>query len=181
MRTRTAHRIRVRAAADTTGVDVTPEMLARARAKVPAAFFMAGDLASLDFPDGTFDLVVCALAIDHCPDLGRCVREIARVVRSGGLANVSVFHPMSAMLGGGAFYRGARGELGVVDKAEHGIADYINAFVRSGLEINACVEPAWGERELAMMQGASALLKPETLEAALIGIPCALVWRLVRH
>jgi hypothetical protein len=42
-------------------------------------------------------------------------------------------------------------------------------------------KPAWGVRELAMMQGASALLKPETLHAALIGIPCALVWRLARH
>jgi hypothetical protein len=53
--------------------------------------------------------------------------------------------------------------------------------VQNGLEINACVEPAWGERELAMMQGASALLKPETLHAALVGIPCALVWRLARR
>jgi SAM-dependent methyltransferase len=166
---------------DTTGVDVTSEMLARARAKVPAAGFVAGDLASLDFPDGAFDLVVCALALDHCTDLGRCVGEIARVVRSGGSVIISLFHPMSATLGGRAFYRGADGERGVVDKAEHGIADYITAFVRSGLEINACVEPAWGVRELAMMQGASALLKPETLHAALIGTPCALVWWLARH
>jgi SAM-dependent methyltransferase len=164
---------------DTTGVDVTPEMLARARAKVPTARFVTGDLASLDFPDGSFDLVVCAL--DHCPDLGRCVGEIARVVRRGGSVIISVFHPMSALLGGGAFYRGADGQQGVVDKAEHGIADYITAFVQSGLEINACVEPAWGKREVAMMQGAIALLKPETLGAALIGIPCALVWRLARR
>jgi SAM-dependent methyltransferase len=119
-------------------------MLARARAKVPAAGFVAGDLASLDFPDGAFDLVVCALALDHCPDLARCVGEIARVVRSGGSVIISLFHPMSATLGGGAFYRGADGERGVVDKAEHGIADYITAFVRSGLEINACVEACVG-------------------------------------
>jgi hypothetical protein len=84
------------------------------------------------------------------------------------------------LLGGGAFYRGADGERGIVEKADYGIADYIEAFVQSELEIKACIECPWGEQELAMMQGASALLKSETLRAALIGIPCALVWRLAR-
>ena len=156
-------------------------MLARAREKVPAARFAAGDLASLDFPDGTFDLAVCALALDHCTDLCRCVDEITRVVRPGGAVIISVFHPMSAMLGGGAFYRDANGHRGVVHQLAYGIADCITAFVQSGLEINACVERPWGEREIAMMQWATVLLKPETLGAALIGIPCALVFRLTRR
>ena len=166
---------------DTTGVDVTPEMLALAREKIPTARFAVGDLASLDFPDATFDLAVCALALDHCTNLGRCVGEIARVVRPRGTVIISVFHPTSAMLGGGAFYRGADGERGIVRKADYGIADYITAFLQSGLEVTACVECPWGEAEVGMMQGASALLKPETLRAALIGIPCALVWQLTRH
>jgi ubiquinone/menaquinone biosynthesis C-methylase UbiE len=80
---------------DTIGVDLTPEMLALAREKVPAARFATGDLGSLDFPDASFDLAVCALALDHCADLGRCLGELARVVRSGGTVIISVFHRTS--------------------------------------------------------------------------------------
>jgi SAM-dependent methyltransferase len=153
----------------------------RGRARKFLPRFAAGDLTSLDFRDGTFDLAVCALALDHCTDLCRCVSEITRVVRPGGAVIISVFHPMSAMLGGGAFYRGADGQRGVVHQIAYGIADYIAAFVKSGLEISACVERPWGKREIAMMQWASALLKPEMLSAALVGIPCALVFRLDRR
>ena len=165
---------------DTVGVDLTPEMLALAREKAPSARFVAGDLLSLDFSDETFDLAICALALEHCSDLLACTKELARVVRSGGAIIVSEFHPMSAALGGGAFYRDAEGKWRKVRSSEHQISDYINAFVQSGLRIDTCVEAPWGEKELAMMGVAGSLLKPETLHAAMAGIPCALVWRLTR-
>jgi ubiquinone/menaquinone biosynthesis C-methylase UbiE len=46
------------------GVDSSPEMLARARARVPEATFLPGDLGALPLPDGGVDPVVCALAPD---------------------------------------------------------------------------------------------------------------------
>jgi ubiquinone/menaquinone biosynthesis C-methylase UbiE len=165
----------------TVGVDVTPEMLEIARQKVPSAQFVAGDLTSLDFPDAMFDLAVCALALEHCADLLACISELVRVVRPSGAIIISTFHPMSAALGGGAFYRDAEGKWRKVRTIGHRISDYINAFVKKGLDINGCVEAPWGERELAMMRGVGAFLKPETLNAALVGVPCALVWRLMRR
>jgi len=166
---------------DTTGVDLTPEMLAIARRKVPAAQFIAGDVSSLEFPDATFDVAVCALALEHYADLHPSVAGLARVVRAGGAIIISTFHPMSASLGGGAFYRDAHGSWGKVHTAGHRVSDYINAFVEQGLEINACVEPPWRDSDVAMMRVVSMFLKPETMRAALVGIPCALVWRLTRR
>ena len=44
------------------GIDATPEMLERAKGKVPTARFEVGDLASVSLPDGSVDLAVCTLA-----------------------------------------------------------------------------------------------------------------------
>jgi SAM-dependent methyltransferase len=51
------------------GVDVSVEMLARAREKVPDGTFHQGTLDELPLPDRAVDLVVCSLALTHIPDL----------------------------------------------------------------------------------------------------------------
>jgi SAM-dependent methyltransferase len=42
------------------------------------------DARALPFPDGSFDVVYCYHALEHIPEPVRAVREIARVLRSGG-------------------------------------------------------------------------------------------------
>jgi arsenite methyltransferase len=44
----------------------------------------AGDAVSLDFPDNTFDFVVVTQVYCYVSDVGRAVREAARVLRKGG-------------------------------------------------------------------------------------------------
>ncbi|MGH3409663.1 MAG: class I SAM-dependent methyltransferase [Streptosporangiaceae bacterium] len=44
----------------------------------------AGDAHALDFPDGSFDTVLCALGLCAIPDDRRAVTEMARVLRPGG-------------------------------------------------------------------------------------------------
>src|SRR5215472_18084310 len=43
------------------GVDISPDMLARARAKIPSGEFHEADLLHLPLPDDHVDIVVCAL------------------------------------------------------------------------------------------------------------------------
>jgi SAM-dependent methyltransferase len=52
------------------GVDSSPDMLDRARERVPQAEFITGELHQLPFPDDHFDLAVCSLALTHVRDLG---------------------------------------------------------------------------------------------------------------
>jgi demethylmenaquinone methyltransferase/2-methoxy-6-polyprenyl-1,4-benzoquinol methylase len=72
------------------GVDFTPEMLERARAKV-ARLGLAdriqlrqGDGEQLDFPDGAFDVCCSAFVVRNLADLRQGFREMLRVVRPGG-------------------------------------------------------------------------------------------------
>ena len=75
---------------DNAGIDLTPEMLARARARVEKSgvpFSLAvGDATKLDFPDGHFDLVLNAYMFDLLPetDFARVLGEMRRVLRPGG-------------------------------------------------------------------------------------------------
>lgn len=52
-------------------MDSSLEMLAVAKAKIPGGDFREGDLSQLPVPDRHADVVVCALALTHVPDLPR--------------------------------------------------------------------------------------------------------------
>ena len=158
------------------GIDATPEMLERARAKVPEARFETADLASLPLRDGTVDLVVCSFALTHCADLGPAVSELARVVRSGGHVVLSDVHPFSVTLGGQARYRLIEAERGFIRNHVHLASDYLAAFQVAGLNVVRCIEPLWGEREIATFEFADDF--PDMLEAAVKGLPIVIVWEL---
>jgi len=80
------------------GVDLAPEMLARARQKVAAAGlshveFRAGDAERLDVADQRFDVVLCASALMILPDMLAALREWHRVLKPGGQVGFSGFGP----------------------------------------------------------------------------------------
>src|ERR687888_1878793 len=71
-----------------TGVELSPAMLeiARARARELGrdVDLRVGDAQALEFPDESFDTVVCTLALCTIPDDRRAVAEARRVLRPGG-------------------------------------------------------------------------------------------------
>ena len=87
-----------------TGVDQSLEMLAVARNKLPEVHFEQGDIEQLAFADGSFDLVVIALALCHLADPTAAVAELARVLRPGGTLVIADPHPAAGVVGGQAFY-----------------------------------------------------------------------------
>jgi ubiquinone/menaquinone biosynthesis C-methylase UbiE len=72
-----------------TGVEWSPAMLdiARHRAEhlASAVDLVHGDAQRLGFPDASFDTVVCTFSLCAIPDDRQAVREMARVLRPGGL------------------------------------------------------------------------------------------------
>jgi SAM-dependent methyltransferase len=51
---------------------------------------LVSDITGLPFPDGFFQLVICAEVLEHIPDQERAVGEVLRVLKPGGDLVVSV-------------------------------------------------------------------------------------------
>ena len=81
---------------DVFGVDLDPAMIDRARANAARGggehdrepSFLVADVASLSFPDRSFDLVVSTLSMHHWADPAAGLVQIGRVLRPGGGALV---------------------------------------------------------------------------------------------
>jgi SAM-dependent methyltransferase len=75
------------------GVDRTAAMIDRARASAPPflknVHFVCCDLAALDLPDTTADVVISNCTINHAADKQAVYREIHRILRPGGRFVVS--------------------------------------------------------------------------------------------
>jgi ubiquinone/menaquinone biosynthesis C-methylase UbiE len=154
-------------------------MLDKAREALPHLEFHDGDLAALPLESARFDLVVCALALEHVPDLDGAVAELSRVLRRGGRMVLSDLHPAAAVLGGAAYFQDAAGDAGVEGGYGHLRGAYLRAFHPARLEIRQCLEPRFGAAEAAM-QGPAAQFIPDAAAAAYIGVPGAVVSDLVR-
>ncbi len=69
-----------------TGIELSPEMLAIPKQELGReADLRVGDAQALDFPDASFDSVLCTLAFCTIPDPGAAAREVFRVLCTGGL------------------------------------------------------------------------------------------------
>lgn len=81
---------RVGSAGTVTGVDASPEMIARAREKARRADvsveFTNGVAEALSFADAQFDVVLSTVMLHHLPRPAReaCAREMRRVLKPGG-------------------------------------------------------------------------------------------------
>ena len=70
--------------------DLTPAMLRQAEAHArPGVEFRVQDGHALDLPDGSFDAAILHMVLEVIPDPAQCLREAARVLRSGG--RIAVF------------------------------------------------------------------------------------------
>ena len=93
----------VGAAGRVTGIDMTVEMLAKARAAaaemaVTNVEFAEAEAEHLPFPDESFDVLISNGVIDLIPDKDAVFVEIYRVLRPGGrmqVADVTIQNPVS--------------------------------------------------------------------------------------
>jgi SAM-dependent methyltransferase len=172
------------------GVDSSPEMLDRARTRVPSAGFSLGELYRLPLPDSSMDLVVCTLALTHVPALGPVLAEFTRVLRPGGQVVLADAHHEIVTRGSVPHALGPDGEPGVTPSYRHTPGDYVRAALAAGLQIRRCEEPLpphddspppppppeltvgdWGEWPWSLLG-----LTPEATRAAW-AVPAVIVWQ----
>jgi cyclopropane fatty-acyl-phospholipid synthase-like methyltransferase len=76
------------------GVDLSERQLSLARANVPEATFVHGDLAELDFTPGSFEAITALYSLVHVPreDHQALFERIGRWLEPGGLFLTSLSH-----------------------------------------------------------------------------------------
>ena len=130
-------------------IDQSAEMLAVARESAAREGLQidirAGDLgAPLPFANAQFDLVICALALCHVPNLAGAAREFGRVLRPGGAAIISDFHPYCVGQGWRAVQFGP-GTAYVLSYPGHTRDNYLAALASAGLVVARTVDATMGE------------------------------------
>src|ERR1051325_3940593 len=155
-----------RAGAKVTGVDLSPEAIARAQATaaelgIDAHFICANVLDPAELGDAQFDIVFTSYGfLNWLPDLGAWARVIARHLKPGGRFHIVDFHPILFMLdddalGIGPGYFGsseplryestmsyAGGEHAPIESYEwpHNLAEIVQSLLDAGLTVTSLHE-----------------------------------------
>jgi SAM-dependent methyltransferase len=158
-----------------TGLDASPAMVEQARANVPGATFLTGDVMALPVESARFDAVVHSLVMSHVADLAAAVAEIARVLKPGGRAVISAPHPIATeVLGLRPSFERQDGSRAKIVESTYWHAEYLASFEAAGLHVRSCREPKF--QPPAPPDGAP----PDLLAGALTGLPVFLIWELER-
>jgi len=149
------------------GVDASSTLVAAAASAGSGPFVLA-DVAALPFADSTFDVAVAYNVLMDFDDLEGSLREVARVLTSGGRFAVCVLHPMAQagtfesrepdarfLIDGNYFERReskdtfTRNGLTMTFSSSHyPLEHYFAAFGSAGLLIDALREPKPPDRTI---------------------------------
>ncbi|NGP87131.1 class I SAM-dependent methyltransferase [Fodinibius halophilus] len=125
-------------AKNVTGVDISEEMLAKARQRVSTGIdFTVADITEpWDFKDESFDLIVGNLVLEHVKDLSHVFSEASRVLRTDGKLYLAELHPYKQLQQSQAkFTRQETGEEVLVNAFTHPVSEYVNEAINAGFEI----------------------------------------------
>jgi SAM-dependent methyltransferase len=115
------------------GVDLTPEMLDRARARGAHRSLTEADVASTGLASAAYDLAITSLVDEHLASLDPLYREAARLVKPGGLYVLVAFHPHFIMASGmPTHFKNAAGEDVAITTHLHLISDHVAAALGAG-------------------------------------------------
>ncbi|MEP6491280.1 MAG: methyltransferase domain-containing protein [bacterium] len=128
----TGRRLHAAGAAFAVGIDLTAEMLRRAR---DTDLVAAADARALPFASESFDVVWCRLVIGHVSDIDAAYAELARVCRPDGAVVVSDFSPDAIAVGHRRTFRDRAGVVREVQHFVHSRDTQVSVANRVGLEL----------------------------------------------
>ncbi|WP_033821935.1 class I SAM-dependent methyltransferase [Kitasatospora sp. MBT63] len=167
---RTGAWLRGRGVAAVDGVDLTPQMLDRARARGAHDRLVEADLAATGLPGAGYDLVVSSLVDEHLADLGPLYREARRLARPGGLFVLVGLHPYFIMAAGmPTHFTAADGAPTAIATHIHLVSEHLSAGLAAGWQLAEMREAVVDEEWIA--------LKPKWEKYRSHPVSAAYVWR----
>lgn len=135
------------------GVDFTPEMLERARARGVYRALFEADIRHTRLDAGAYDLVTEVLADEHLPDLRPLYEEVWRLTRPGGVFVIVGYHSHFLMSGIPTHFDSAGGELVAIQSHMHLLSDHVKAAHASGWVLGEMDEGVVDDEWLAKKPG----------------------------
>jgi SAM-dependent methyltransferase len=152
------------------GVDLTPEMLERARERGVYRRLIEADVAASGLPDDAYDLVVTSLVDEHLADLRPLYAEAARVAKPGAAYVLVGYHPQFMMASGmPTHYDSASGEPVAIETHLHQLSDHVKAAHAAGWTL--------AEAEERLIDDTWVELKPKWERMRGTPIAFAFAWR----
>lgn len=74
-----------------TGLDISEEMLGKAKLKNERIDWICGDAKNMPFPNGSFNGATCVLATHHIKDIEVAFQEVFRVIKNGNFVIFTAF------------------------------------------------------------------------------------------
>lgn len=106
--------------ADVIGIDFSESMVREARRRHPNLRFQTADAESVSFDDGQFDAVVGNFVLHHVSRPEQVLREVFRVLRSGGKVGFTVWADLSKLEAFGLFFAAVEKHAGPFADLPHG-------------------------------------------------------------
>ena len=120
-----------------TSVDLSEEMLSKAKAKIisdKVNFIQADITKDWDFATQQYDLVGFSLVLEHIENLEDIFKKVAEVTHTGSHVYVGELHPFKQYAGTKARFETPEG-LQIVTCFNHNISDFTQAAKQFGFEI----------------------------------------------
>lgn len=120
-----------------TAIDLSEEMLARAREKIKTdrvTFRQADITTEWVFADGLYNLIVFSLVLEHIEHLEPIFEKAARVLQPGGYVYIGELHPFKQYSGSKARFDTEAGTH-IVSCYNHNVSDFIQAASIHGLTV----------------------------------------------
>lgn len=130
-----------RGARTVTALDYSPTMLRRVAAATP----VRASMMQLPFAPGSFDTVICGLALGHASALQAWMNEVARVLAIGGTVLYSDFHPDAARAGLTRSFRDEDDRTVTLPHQCFGLSEQRRALAAAQLEVEVVHEVRVGQ------------------------------------
>ncbi|MCX2738793.1 class I SAM-dependent methyltransferase [Pontibacter anaerobius] len=127
----------VRKALHVTAVDLSEEMLERARKKVSsnkAEFILADTTQAWRFVKQPYDLVCFSLVLEHIADLDHIFKEAAKALKSGGHVYIGELHPFKQYAGTKACFDTEEGRQ-EVECYTHHVSEFVQTAKQHRLKV----------------------------------------------
>ncbi|MCE3229575.1 MAG: class SAM-dependent methyltransferase, partial [Bacteroidetes bacterium] len=120
-----------------TGVDLSEEMLNKAKEKISSdkvRFLLANMNSNNDYSDRMYDLVTFSLVMEHVENIDPVLKKVSKTLNSGGYIYIGELHPFKQYAGSKARFETEQGTQ-IVPCFNHHISDFTGWATKNNFEV----------------------------------------------